>query len=98
MFCPCVEALITFVASERGYDDGDVEVNIGLDAGGGFCKVCMTVHQPNSHQELELRGEFGAPLAKKRKLSKYKDTGVKAAFVIGIVEQIPENYQNFKTL
>ena len=62
--CPCIEAFITFICDKRGYTDGDVEVDIGLDSGGGFCKICMTVNEVKSDPELN-NVEVGAPPPKK---------------------------------
>ena len=92
--CPCIEAFVTFICDKRGYEDGDVEVDIGLDSGGGFCKICMSVNEVKS--DPELNGEVGAPPSKKQK--RYLATGAKGSFVIGLVQEIPETYKNIKKM
>ena len=67
VYCHCIEAFITYICDKRGYEDGDVEVDIGLDSGGGFCKICMSVNQVKPEEpELELgTGEICLPPPKK---------------------------------
>ena len=100
VYCHCIEAFITFICDKRGYEDGDVEVDIGLDSGGGFCKICMSVNQVKPEEtELELgNGEICMPPPKKRKQSGFLATGVKGCFVIGIVQDIPESYKNIRMM
>ena len=74
-----------------------MEVDIGLDSGGGFCKISMSVNQVSKDPELG-DGGFGPPLPKKKKTSKFLATGVKGCFVIGIVQEIPETYKNIKMM
>jgi hypothetical protein len=93
--CPCIEAFITFICDKRGYEDGDVEVDVGLDSGGGFCKICLSVNDVKSDPELG-NGEVGAPPSKKQK--RYLATGAKGCFVIGLVQEIPETYNNIKMM
>ena len=98
-FCNDIEALITHIADERDYDtDQELKIEIGLDSGKGSCKVFMTVTE---HKKIGA-GDFG-PLPKKPKReakwkSKHLDRGVKKMFVLGLVRNISETYQNFKIL
>ena len=46
----------------------ELKIEIGLDSGGGFLKLLMTIDQQQS-EKLELgAGEFGLPIVKKKKL------------------------------
>ena len=74
-----------------------MEVDVGLDSGGGFCKIAMSVNEVKSDPELD-NVEVGAPPPKKQRKSKYLATGVKGCFVIGIVQEIPETYKNIKMM
>ena len=73
-----------------------MEVDIGLDSGGGFCKIAMSVNDVKS--DPELNGEVGGPPPKKPRKSRYLATGVKGCFLIGLVQEIPENYKNIKMM
>ena len=79
--------LIDKIFEERGLDGENALLRIGLDGGGGFLKVCMSV--------FDLRGSFSNT---KTLSKKFKDSGVKKVFLIGITPNVPENYINMKKL
>ena len=64
-------------------------VRIGLDGGGGFMKICLSVFDMNCAQNREYRKRLG---------EKFKDSGVKKVMIIAIVPDIQENYVNVKRL
>ena len=85
VYCNDLTALIAHVKCQRGLDD-DCFVRIGIDGGGGFIKVCVSIFD-----ESNVRTDH--------RLSKsFSDSGVKKAIIIGIVPEIPENYWNILTL
>ena len=51
-WCPNVEALITFIADQRGYGDQDLHIEFGLDAGQGSLKMLLSIQAIiDSHEE-----------------------------------------------
>ena len=51
-WCPNVEALITFIADQRGYADQDLHIEFGLDAGQGSLKMLLSIQAIiDSHEE-----------------------------------------------
>ena len=43
VWCPFIEEFITYVAFERNYEDQDLQVDLGLDGGGDFFKIVMSI-------------------------------------------------------
>ena len=82
-----ITGLIDKVLLERQLDKKDALIRIGLDGGGGFLKVCLSIFN------LDNAVSKSSNLAKK-----FKDSGVKKVFVIGIAPGVPENYINMKKL
>ena len=75
-----IKGLIDKILVERQLDKDNVLIRIGLDGGGGFMKVCMSIF------ELE------SPVSTSRKLvKKFKNSSVKKVFIIGITPAIQEN-------
>ena len=62
---------------------------IGIDGGGGFVKICLSVFELIPHKERSRALSLG---------KKFKDSGVKKALIIGLVPDIQENYVNIKRL
>ena len=60
----------------------------------------MSVEESRSKEQQNTlgTGQFGPTPPKKQKQSKCKDSGIKGTFVLGIVQEIPETYQNFKMM
>lgn len=85
VYCNDLIALIDHIKCHRDLDD-DCLVRIGIDGGGGFIKVCLSIfNESNVHSDQRLSKSFS-------------DAGVKKAFIIGIVPEIPENYWNILKL
>ena len=89
--CNDLNGLIDKLILERGIDEKNMLIRIGLDGGGGFMKICLSIF------ELESKPP---PAIKKRKRlgERFKDSGVKKVVVIGIIPVIQENYLNVKRL
>ena len=86
IFCKDVEQLGKFIEKERNFKDPFFKIQ--LDSGGGFLKVSMTAQDKNK-----------PPVpSKKRKLSCFKDTGVKKLIVLAIVQDIPENHSTLRAM
>ena len=101
-WCCELEAFICFIAQERDYTDENLKIEIGLDAGGDLLKLMMTVDEPEQPPSEIGTGEFTAsPIKKKKKgkyMNKYKPRGVKGTFLIGVIRNCPETYENFKVI
>ena len=62
-----------------------------LDSGRGFLKICLTM-------ERKHRPVGSSPQKKKNTQKKFKDDGVKRLIILGLIEDVPETYENVKTL
>ena len=89
VICNDLNALIDTMIETRGIKEDDMLVRIGLDGGGGFMKICLSVFDMNCAQNRE----YG-----KRLEEKFKDSGVKKVMIIAIVPEIQGNYVNVKRL
>ena len=89
--CNDLNGLIDKLILERGVDEKNMLIRIGLDGGVGFMKICLSIFESESKPP---------PAIKKRKRlgERFKDSGVKNVVVIGIVPDIQENYLNVKRL
>ncbi|PAA90668.1 hypothetical protein BOX15_Mlig012066g1 [Macrostomum lignano] len=79
--------LIAHVAQQRSFND--FHCLLGLDGGGGFFKVCVSIIGSNAKPEIGTRG------ANSRK---FCDTGVKKILLLAIVNDVPETYGNIQAL
>ena len=84
VLCNNVNALIDKIVELRGYDDDDDEIliRIGIDGGGGFFKVCLSIFT----------------LQQQRSAAAFKDSGVKRIFLLAIAPSTQENYQNLQKI
>ena len=94
VYCNDVENLCKSVENERGV--GNTHWKIGIDGGGGFLKICVSLLSDNNTRSLEM---------KKARLSysdnfdvQFLDSSVKKLFIIGIVEATQENFENVSIL
>ena len=71
----------------REIDENNMIVRIGMDGGGGFMKVCLSVF--DMRQEKKEQG---------RLKNRFKDSGVKKLVILAIVPDIQENYINIKRI
>ena len=67
------------MVEERGINESDMLIRIGMDSGGGFMKMCMSIFELDSNSQGDTSG-YG-----KRLDEKFKDSGVKKIMVIAIV-------------
>ena len=89
VLCNNLNELIDDIIRERNIDDKDLLVRIGMDGGGGFLKICLSVFQ----LQRDTAG-CGKRLDEKFK----KDSGVKKIIILAIVPGVQENYANLKRL
>ncbi len=90
--CSYPDGLIGAVKRERGIQF--CRNHLGMDGGGGFLKLCLNViEQPRTPTQ--------SPVKKKANVTggdRFKDSGVKKLFIVGIVPGVQENYHNVKVL
>ena len=72
--------MVSYVLDERKYDPFNHLVRIGLDGGGGMFKIVMNIIDTTG---LHSTGTF-------------KDTSVKGALILAVVEDINETDDNLK--
>lgn len=97
VYCNNVEELKSVVISARNYIPTEIKTILGIDGGGGFLKLCLSLCNPTQpdleHQENK-RSKLSDGVAQK----KLKDTSVKKLFILAIVQDLQENYHNVLTL
>ena len=80
--------MVDDIIRERNIDDKDLLVRMGMDGGGGFHKICLSVFQLQRNT-----AGYG-----KRLDEKFKDSGLKKIIILAIVPEVQENYANLKRL
>lgn len=94
VFCTDVAGLIDDIIEKRGLS-ADIIIRLGIDGGGGFLKIAVSVFEIDSSPNTSgvRRKLFSAGID-----STLKNTGVKRIFILALVANIPENYENIKRL
>ena len=90
--CTNIKHLIDFVCQKRGI--GEHFVRFGLDGGGGFLKACVSI-LPSSSPAMPQQVTFPA---KRRGPEAYSNSGIKKLIIVGLVNDLPELYENVKQL
>ena len=87
-----MDTFVKCILSHRDLDRHSHVVRVGLDGGGTFLKLCMSV--------FEIEDEVQLPNKRHQRSikSNFLDTGVKKSFIIGIVQSISETYENIKKI
>ena len=82
----------------RGYNPSTSLVKLGLDGGGGFFKITINIidkeREVKSPTQKSSRRLFSQGVAPETQ----KDSSVKKLFIIALVPDIPESYENMKVL
>jgi len=90
VFCHDLDGLIEHVKLKRQVSE--VHLKFGIDGGGGFLKVCLSIQTINDDDDdidcVRHSYKYG-PVPKK-----FKDSGVKKLFIVGLAESVQENYEN----
>lgn len=87
VFCNDIPALIKHVCETREIEFEATNVKFGIDGGGGFLKVCLTIML----KEVETR-------SRKTIDRTHRFSSVKKLLIIAIVPDIPETYGNMMTI
>ena len=72
-------------------------MKFGIDGGGGFLKVCLSVQSVdklNCESDIPFHQSYNQGVAAK----KFKDSGVKKLFLLGLAPCMQENYDNILML
>lgn len=72
----------------------NVHLKFGTDGGGGFLKITLSIQNLNEAAKGTQRQFYRDGIAAKR----FKDSGVKQLFLLGLVPHTQENYENASKL
>lgn len=104
VLCKDVSGLIKKVKNDRGIcEEDEVLVKIGIDGGGGFLKICLSVFKTEKEENP------GVPSKRRKRHSleegvtsgghgQLKDSGVKRLLLLAVVPSVQENFENLKLL
>lgn len=93
VYCTDVPAFIAHINEQR--QSSNSHLKLGIDGGGGFLKICLSVQSKNNTETQETnRSTFAEGVAAK----KFQDSSVKKLFILGIAPNSQENYQNVAQL
>jgi hypothetical protein len=93
VYCKDLNGLIQYVKQER--QSSEVHLKFGIDGGGGFLKICLSIQSTNNNEKSgSCRQKYEEGIAAKR----FKDTGVKKIFILGLAQSSQENYENVSKL
>lgn len=79
IFCNNLKYFIDLISKKREYNMNTL-IKIGVDGEGGFFQVCLSFDQFSS---IEIKSK-----------KQFSDSGVKKLFIIGIVADISESFEN----
>ena len=83
--CNNLPELIDMILEKRGREWGEnILIRLGIDGGGGFFKVCMSIFDKDDPY----------PSVKSGLSKKFKESGVKKVFLLALAPDVPENYVN----
>lgn len=104
VYCNDLNGLVTHVLEKRNYAnsaaDDDIIFKLCIDGGAGFLKLCLSIISFRRHEEnVQLvksyqRSRYSEGVAAR----KLKDTSVKKMFILAIVPDLQENYNNVQKL
>lgn len=84
VFCNDLKGLIQHIVTARNLYE--YHLKFGIDGGGGFLKICMSVQSTNAET-------LNVSYKTSKNLKNFKDSGVKGVFLIALVT-VQENYFN----
>lgn len=87
VYCNSLINFIEYVKKIRYLDN--VHVKIGIDGGRGFLKLTLSLQCTSATDTTQSDNKSNGLESKK-----YKDSGVKKIFILGIVPSAPENHNN----
>ena len=87
-----IDTFVKYILNQRDLDPHDHIVRIGLDGGGTFLKLCLSIFKKQDNVQLPHKRH------QRSVQSPFLDTGVKKSFIIGIVQSVFENYENIQKI
>ena len=87
-----IDSFVKYIITHRGLDPHCHTVRIGLDGGGTFLKLCLSIFEIEDHVQVSQK------IHQRSINSKFLDTGVKKSFIIGIVQSVNETYENIQKI
>lgn len=94
VYCTDLTAFLQHIKNQRQITEGHLK--LGIDGGGGFLKICLSVQIISNNPESEAKRtkyKDGIVAAKT-----FKDSGVKKLFVLAVSPNSQENYGNVAQL
>ncbi|CAH0547000.1 unnamed protein product [Brassicogethes aeneus] len=88
VYCSNIDGLLKRIKNKR--DVNETHLKFGIDGGGGFLKICLSVQKTNAIDGPKHRFSYKDSNA----TTKFKDSGVKKLFLLGIIANTKENYEN----
>ncbi|KAJ6637216.1 Protein doublesex [Pseudolycoriella hygida] len=94
VYCNNLVGLIEWIQGKRELQD--VRIKIGIDGGGNFLKLCVTIQSSTNDDDDEAvkRHKYKDGVLSK----KFLDSGVKKLLIIGASPSTQENYSNVQQL
>lgn len=83
VYCHRLNEFLAYVLDKREFDYEKVMIKIGFDSGGNSLKISLQIQEEFPDTQHE---------------SQYKNSGVKKSFIIGLIENAAETYENFKIM
>ena len=93
-----LQGLINFIVAKRGYDpSNELLFKVGIDKGGTFLKVCLTIQETwEGHTARYWRRR--ANYRDGPRANRFKDSGVKKIIPVAFIEDATESYENLETI
>ena len=98
-YCKDLLGLLQYLVKERGFEsEEELRKKIGVDAGGGFLKVCLNLEEENSSHSENIAVKKRSSYSDGAFSSHFKDSGVKKLLILAITEDVFENYNNLELI
>lgn len=94
VYCKNLDGLIEWVKTQRQVSQ--MHLKFGIDGGGNFLKLCLSIQsiEDDDSESDRVRQKYKDGVASKR----FRDSGVKKLFILGIAQSTQENYENVAQL
>lgn len=93
VFCNDVQNLIKHITTQRNVS-GNVHLKIGIDGGGGFLKICVSILSEQSESDTSNSQNNRKKYIEGVAAKKFKESGVKKLLILGLIDNTQENFDN----
>lgn len=91
IICNNLRAFLAYICQEREQSLDELHLKFGIDGGGSFLKLCLSMQiKDDDLQNINLKTNHVA--------KKFKSSGVKRIFILGLAHKVQENYENVNIL